>query len=73
MDNYHIVFFYCSNNNIFEAQERTCLLSSQFADGHGFYIYKTPSTSFRRSITIYSARCLPKHKWINDNDRFIGR
>jgi len=73
MDNHPIAFFYCSNNNMFEALQRTCLLSSQFADGHGFYIYKTPCTSIRRSITLYSVRSFPKHTWINDNNRFLGR
>jgi hypothetical protein len=72
MDIQPIAFFFCSNNNIFKAQQETCLLSSQFAGDHGFYLYKTPSTSIRRSITLFSDRSLPKHTWINDNNRFLG-
>ncbi len=70
MNNHPIAFFFCSNNNIFKAQQETCLLSSQFAGDHGFY---TPSTSIRRSITLFSVRSLPKHTWINDNNRFLGK
>ena len=72
MDIQPIAFFFCSNNNIFKAQQETCFLSSHYASGHGFSIYKTPTDSIRRSIALYCARSLPNHTWINDNNRFLG-
>lgn len=84
MDNRHIAFLYCSNNDMFHAQQKTCLISSttptakrngvgDIKSGNGFYIYKTPTDSIRRSIALFCVRSLPKHTWINSNNVFIGR
>ncbi len=74
MNNHPIAFFYCSNNNMFSAQQMTCLLSGMWNPIIGdVKIYKEPKDSIRRSIALYCVRCLPKKTWINDNNRFIGR
>ncbi len=71
MSNEHpIAYFLCNNNNMFEAQERTCLLSSSYAYSQGKYI---PKNNIRRSLALFCVRSLPKHSWINDNNRFLGR
>lgn len=81
MDSHPIAFFVCLSNGLFEAQQMTCLISSTFPppkrngagdlkSGLGFYI---PKNNLRRSIALYCVRSLPKHTWINDNNRFIGK
>jgi hypothetical protein len=82
MNLHPIAFFYCSNNNIFHAQQNTCLLSSSFPSakpkqeiksGNGFYIHKEPTNSIRRSICLFVTRSLPKPTWQNSNNVFLGR
>jgi hypothetical protein len=80
MDNHPIAFFYCNANGLFEAKQWTCLFSNnhtthakQSSYTNGVFIYKTNTDSIRRSIALFSARSLPKHNWINDNNKFIGR
>lgn len=82
MNEHQIAFFYCSNNNIFHAQQSTCLLSSPYPSakpkqeiksGNGFYIHKQPTDSIRRSICLFVTRGLPKPTWLNSNDVFLGR
>ena len=81
MNDQPIAFFYCSNNNMFNAQQSTCLLSSPYPSakpkqeiksGNGFYIHKQPTDSIRRSICLFVTRSLPKPTWLNSNDVFLG-
>jgi hypothetical protein len=74
MNNQPIAFFICHSNDLFQAQQLTILLSGRWNPTIGdVKIYKEPKDSIRRSIALYAVRCLPKHTWINDNNRFIGR
>ena len=71
MNNHPIADLFSNGNSLFEAQQLTCLLSSTRENYvNHILIYRH---SIRRSITLYCVRCLPKHTWINDNNRFIGR
>jgi len=76
MDNHPIAFFYCDSNNMFKAQVQTCLLSCNYSSNRmssysgGVFISKN---NIRRCIALFSARSLPKHTWINDQDRYLGR
>ncbi len=71
----HYGFFHCSGNNIQYSVQRTYLTSSTSAGtsrdikGYGTYMNKD---NFRRSISLFSTRCLSKHTWITDQDRNIG-
>ena len=74
-----IAFFYCSNNTIYHAKQLTSLLSSPLICrkddrsgsliGAGVFLY----SHNEESIALFSARSLPKHTWINDNNRFQGK
>jgi len=80
MDIQPIAFFFCSNNNIFKAQQETCFLSLNYTSKPkyqtylgGIFMYKEPLENIRRSIVLFSVRSLPKANWINSNDVYIGR
>jgi hypothetical protein len=76
MNNHPIGFFYCDSNNMFKAKTQTSFLSSSYSSqplsshSSGFFMSKK---NIRKSIVLFSVRSLPKHTWINDNNRFLGR
>jgi len=73
MNNHPIAFFYCGSNDMFNAiyQRDTCLLPSQFSKGAFPLI--DDEENVRRSMVLFCCRSVPKHTWINDNNRFIGK
>jgi hypothetical protein len=80
MNDHPITFFYCSNNNIFKAQQETCFLSLNYTSqpkyttySGGIFMYEDPLENIRRSIALFSVRSLPKSNWKNSNDVYIGR
>ena len=78
-----IAFLYCAGNNIFQSQQQTVLLSLAYITnkddrsgsliGAGVFLYSHNDENIRRSISLFSARTLAKHNWINDNNRYLGR
>ncbi len=81
--NNQIAFLYCAGNNIFQSQQQTVLLSLAYITnkddrsgsliGAGVFLYSHNDENIRRSISLFSARSLPKHNWINDNNRLLGK
>ena len=81
--NNQIAFLFCAGNDVFQSQQRTVLLSLPYITnkddrsgsliGAGVFLYSHNEDSIRRSISLFCVRSLPKHTWINDNNRFIGR
>ena len=76
MNSQHFGFFNCIGNNIQCSVQLTYLISSTSAGptkddmkGIGTYMNKD---NLRRSISLFSTRCLSKHTWITDQDRYIG-
>jgi hypothetical protein len=78
-----IAFFLCDANNIFHARQGTSLLSSPLIyprddrrgllKGLGIFIYSENIDNIRKTIGLFSARCLPKPTWINDSDVFLEK
>ena len=78
-----IAFLYCAGNNIFQSQQQTFLLSLAYITnkddrsgslkGAGVFLYSNNEKNIRSSVSLFSARCLPKHNWINDNNRYLGK
>ena len=80
MNNQPIAFLLTEGNDIYHVGQGTCFLSYTYSypnDGrvvaNGVYLHKEPKDILRRAVALFSARSLPKHNWINDNNRFIGR
>ena len=73
MNNHPIAFFLCAGDGMFHAQQGTCLISFQFSNSHGFYIYRHPKDSIRRVVALYCVRRLPIYEWHKNTDVFIGR
>ena len=48
---------------------QVALFSSAYHNQHGFYIRKD---NFRKSISLYIGRSLPKHTWMNDPDVYLA-
>ena len=71
----HYGFFNNQCNDIMHSLQCVYLLSStasgrlESMKGNGTYMYKD---NFRRSISLFSTRCLSKHSWVTDQDRYIG-
>jgi hypothetical protein len=78
-----IAFFLCEVNDICHARQGNCLLSSPLISprddrrgllkGQGIFIYSENIDNIRKTIGLFSARCLPKPTWINDSDVFLER
>ncbi|MFW1920237.1 hypothetical protein ACG9Y9_20265, partial [Acinetobacter baumannii] len=58
----------CPGNDLQQAGRLTCLLSSGFASGRGFFV--TPENLWKSAI-IFSVRLLIKPTWLNDRDQFL--
>ncbi len=78
-----IAFFLCEVNDICHARKGTSLLSSPLISprddrrgllkGLGIFIYSESIDNIRKTMGLFSARCLPKHTWINDGDVYLGK
>jgi len=55
-----------NNYNVF-------LLSSEYTKSSHFTNLGVNKESLRKSLSLYVARSVPKHSWINDQDRYLGR
>jgi hypothetical protein len=71
---------YYENNDIYHAKQYTSIFSTHIMQhndnrikGKGVLVYENNIENLRRSLTLFTIRSLPKHTWINDNDRFLGR
>lgn len=79
MNSQHFGFFTSKENNIFGSTQGVFLASSTSSHGSGIsYREKGMGTylylgNFRRSISLFCTRSLPKHSWKNSNDVYIGR
>lgn len=61
-------WFNCPGNDLQQAGKLTCILSSGFASGRGFFI--TPDNLWKVAI-MFSVRLLIKPTWINNRDQFL--
>jgi hypothetical protein len=83
MNNHPIAFFFCDSNNMFSAQQGSCLLSHTLMSprddkrgdikGNGIFMYEEHIDNIRRSISLFCVRSLPKHTWVNSNNVFLSR
>ncbi len=74
----HYGFFNNDSNNIFTSLQGAYLTSSTSScsykhdgkiKGLGTYMYKD---NFRRCISLFCVRSIPKHTWINSNNVYIA-
>ncbi len=63
-----IAYMYCNSNDLQHTTKQTCIYSSVYAGGNGFYI--TPENLWQAAI-VFSVRRLIKPTWINDRDQFL--
>ena len=63
-----LYWFENSGNNVFRGDKFVFLLSSRSSHNSGLSV---EAISYRNSIATFSARALPKHTWINDQDRYM--
>ncbi len=63
-----IYWFENSSNNVQEAANFVYILSTISSRGSGFLSYPK---NHRTSLSLFCARVIPKHTWINDQDRFL--
>lgn len=61
-------YMWCQNNDLQHTALQTVLFSSDWGDGHGFYI--NPENIWQAAV-IFSVRRLIKPTWINDRDQFL--
>lgn len=62
-----IYWFENSGNNVFRNHNFTFLLSAKSSHENGFFVR---DCNYRDSIGLFASRSLPKHTWINDQDRY---
>ncbi len=62
-----IYWFENSGNNVFRNHNFTFLLSAKSSHNSGFFVR---NCNYRESIGLFASRSLPKHTWVNDQDRY---
>ena len=71
----HYGFLAHECNSMFDSRQGVYLLSSTSSTkeksikGLGSYLHLE---NFRRCMTLYAVRTLPKHSWVNDPNVYIG-
>ena len=64
-----ILYFISDSNNVWQGQQLVYLQSSKcYSHSGGLFVYEN---NFRRMVSLFNTRILPKHTWINDQDRFL--
>jgi hypothetical protein len=63
-----IYWFENSCNNVQEVQNFVYLLSTISSRQSGLVVYEQ---NLRSSVSLFCARVMPKHTWVNDQDRFL--
>lgn len=62
-------YFLSDSNNVQQGQQLVYLQSCKcYSHKGGLYVQ---DCNFRESVGLFNARILPKHTWINDQDRFL--
>ena len=64
-----ILYFISDSNSVWQGQQLVYLQSSKcYSHSGGLYVYENNS---RRMVSLFNARILPIHTWINDQDRYL--
>jgi hypothetical protein len=64
-----ILYFISDSNSVWQGQQFVYLQYSKcYSHSGGLYVYEN---NFRRMVSLFNARILPRHTWINDQDRYL--
>jgi hypothetical protein len=64
------LYFISDSNNVQQGQQLVYLQSCKcYSHSGGLYIYEN---NFRDMVALFNARVLPRHTWINDQDRYLA-
>lgn len=61
-------YMYCNSNDIQHTIKQTCIYSSVYSGGNGFYI---TNQTLEQAAIVFTVRRIVKPTWINDRDQFL--